>query len=387
MHDTYPVGVDPKSERQSSVNTAHNKSRLAERRAVNASRSFFEENGLIFQEIDLRNDIGKDAVLDLARSGDDAGLTVALQIKGGQKYKRKDGHSIPIDARLRNIWRNSSLPIFVIVLDPDDEQLYWGNLTEMAKTASGGIGTVPVSPNTRLTPDGLDLFLEIARLECSARRGDSLLDLISADPGLLQSALFDCLALGRRDPRYLTLVRCSLPFIQDQRSFYTAITLLAHATPHPDILWHPQNYIPDAVAEEICKSFRWTPSDIAMLLARLCLPEAGMWTRGTIGQTLYMLLREDKALRWSIDQLLTEAFREQELTWRSCWVKGPPFGPEWVRTDRETVILPSLTLALELAADPKERLDELTERLPSIRLLEWFTEIEESVTGDWFGVF
>ena len=252
------------------------------------------------------NDIGKDAVLDLARSGDDAGLTIALQIKGGRKYKRKDGHSIPVDDRLRNIWRNSSIPIFVVVLDPDDGELYWGNLTEMVKMAPGGVKTVPVLPDIRLTPDGLENFLAIARLECSARRSDPLLDLISADPGLLQSALFDCLALGRRDPRYLTLVRCSLPFIEDQRSFYMAITLLAHATPHPDILWHPGNYIPDAVAEEVCKSFKWTSSEIAMILARLCLPEAGMWSYGTIGHTLYMLLREDKSLRWSIDQLLTQ---------------------------------------------------------------------------------
>ncbi len=163
----------------------------------------------------------------------------------------------------------------MIVLDPDDGELYWGNLTEMVKTASGGIGTVPVSPNIRLTPDGLEQFLEVARLECSARRSDPLLNLTSADPDLLQSALFDCLALGRRDPRYLTLVRCSLSFIEDQRSFYMAINLLAHATPHPDILWHHGNYIPDTIAGEICKSYRWTPSEIAMILARLCLPEAG----------------------------------------------------------------------------------------------------------------
>jgi len=381
------VVVDPERERQSSANAAYKKSRRSALRAVNVSRSFFEENDLIFQEIDLRNDIGKDAVLDLARSGDDAGLTVALQIKGGRKYKRKDGHSIPIDDRLRNIWRNSSIPIFVIVFDPDDEELYWGNLAVMAKMTPGGVRTIPVLPDTRLTPDGLDNFLEIARLECSARRSDPLLDLISADSSLLQSALFDCLALGRHDPRYLTLVRRHLPFIEDQRSFYMAISLLAHATSHPNILWHPGNYISEAVAEEICKSFRWTPSDIAMLLARLRLPEAGMWSNGTIGQTLYMLLREDKSLRWSIDQLLTEAFREQDLTWRSCWVKGPPFGPEWVRTDRETVILPSLTLALELAPDAKERLDELTERLPSIRKLAWFTEISESAAEGWFGIF
>ena len=301
------VGLDRGDERQSSAN-AYKKARRWALRAVNDSRTFFEDNDLIFQEIDLRNDIGKDAVLDLARSGDDAGLTVALQIKGGRKYKRKNGHSIPIDDRLRKIWRNS-IPIFVIVLDPDDKELYWGNLTVMAKMAPGGVGTIPVLPDARLTPDGLKNFLEIARRECSARRTDPLLDLMSADSSLLQSALFDCLALGRHDPRYFTLVRRYLPFIEDQRSFYMAISLLAHATPHPNILWHPGNCIPEAVAEEICKSFRWTPSDIAMLLARLCLPEGGMWSYGTIGHTLYMLLREDKSLRWSIDQLLTEAFR------------------------------------------------------------------------------
>jgi len=257
----------------------------------------------------------------------------------------------------------------------------------MAKMASGGIGTIPVLPDTRLTPDGLKNFLEIVRHECAAKRRDPLLDLTSTDPGLLQSALIDCLALGRHDPRYLTMVRRCLPFIEDQRCFHMAISLLAHATPHPNILWHSGNYIPEPVADEIRKSFRWAPNDIAMLLSRLCLPEARMWSYGSIGHTLYMLLREDKSLRWSIDQLLTEAFREQDLTWLSCWVKGPPFGPEWVRTDRETVILPSLTLALELASDSKERLDELTERLPSIRKLEWFTEISECVSEGWFEIF
>jgi len=360
------------------VNSPHNVSRIIERRAVNASRAFFENYDLIFQEIDLRNDIGKDAILDLARSGKDAGLAVALQIKGGQKYKRKTGHFIPADQRLRNIWQNSSIPMFVIVQDPDDEQLYWGNLNEMAKLLRPGApGTVPVLPDTRLTPDGLETFLAAARLECSARRSDPLLNLTSADPDLLQSALFDCLVLGRSDPRYLTLVRTSLAFIADQKSFFMAIDLLSHATPHPDIFWHKGNQIKDETARAVCKSYRWSPSDIALLLARM--PEEGGWSRGTIGQSLCMILLEDPALDWSLDRLLTEALREQDLTWRSCWVKGPPFGPKWVRTDREAIIVPSLTLSLYLAADPKVRLSELAERLPTIQRVEMFTEIAEQI--------
>jgi len=85
------------------ANYDQSQSRREERRAVNAARTFFEEHDLVFQEIDLRNDIDQDAILDFARSGPNAGLSVALQIKGGRKYKRSAGHAIPVDSRLRKI--------------------------------------------------------------------------------------------------------------------------------------------------------------------------------------------------------------------------------------------------------------------------------------------
>jgi hypothetical protein len=135
--------------------------------AVIKARAFFELNenhNFLFEEIDQRNDIGIDAILTLARSGPDAGLSVNLQIKGGRKYKRQlhvderynrrgmanyrradwklwadispprgfEGHHvIDMDERLRAIWRNCR-PIYVIVHDPDDDQLYYGNLARMA---------------------------------------------------------------------------------------------------------------------------------------------------------------------------------------------------------------------------------------------------------------
>ena len=353
-----------------------NQSRREERRAVNASQAFFEENGLIFQEVDLRNDIGKDAILDLSRSGDDAGLCVALQIKGGKKYKRGSGHSIPVSPRLRNIWRNSSIPIFVIVRDVLDGQLYWGDLTRMADTLPERSRTVALTPDKRLTPDGLDRFLEAARLACSVRRSDPLLNLTSRNPNLIQSALFDCLAAGRHDPRYLKLVRLAISAIDDQHSAWNAIHLLAHATSHPDIFWHKGNYIPEDIAKEIRTSYRWSPNEIAMLLART--PEGG-WGRGTIEQSLYMILVADPSLDWSLERLILEAFRTDELTWRGCWVKGPPFGPKWVRTEREAVIFSALALILYRASDPQELLDEVIERIPPIQNIGMFAEIAEIV--------
>lgn len=139
-------------------------SRIIGDAAYNKTKSFFNANGLMVEKIDQENDIGIDAVLTLARSGRDAGLSVNLQIKGGEKYKRKlhvderysrrgmanfrrsdwtlwaeinpprgfEGyHVVDMDERLRAVWRNSR-PIYVIVHDPDDGELYYGNLARMA---------------------------------------------------------------------------------------------------------------------------------------------------------------------------------------------------------------------------------------------------------------
>lgn len=355
------------------MSTPGNQSRREERRAVNAAQAFFEEHDLIYQEIDLRNDIGKDAILDLARFGADAGLSVALQIKGGRKYKRKAGHSIPLDRRLRYVWSNSSLPVFVIVRDVDDGNLYWGSISQMLEATPIEAHTMALLPDMNLTPDGLSGFLDAARFECSTRRIDPLLNLTSDDPGLVQSALFDCLGPGRRDPRYLRLVRFAISALGDQTAFWTAIDLLAHATPHPDIFWRKENMIEPKAAKEIRKSYRWSPPDIAMLLARM--PEDEVWGRGTVAQSLYMLLVSDPSLEWSLERAMLEAFRSDELTWRSTWIKGPPFGPRWVQADRNAIIIPSFTLSLYRASDPVARVRELIESMPPLMKIEICREV------------
>lgn len=60
-----------------------------EREAVNATRSLFEANSWVFQEVDKGNDYGKDAYVDCTENRAILGLCVALQIKGGNKYNAK----------------------------------------------------------------------------------------------------------------------------------------------------------------------------------------------------------------------------------------------------------------------------------------------------------
>lgn len=205
-------------------------------RAFNKTKSFFNEHDMIFEKIDLESDIGIDAILTFARRGPDAGRFVNVQVKGGKTYKRAthidefyskhrgmaslrstdwrlwkeiepprgyEGHHIvDVDARLKTVWHNAR-PTYVIVQDPDDDELYFGNLTRMVdmqpldqdladvyermhKPNDGSVfhtylaavherisrlddeershhkTWMPLYPDLRLTPDGLDRFLEYA---------------------------------------------------------------------------------------------------------------------------------------------------------------------------------------------------------------------------------
>jgi hypothetical protein len=205
-------------------------------RAVDRAQTFFRDNDLLFERIDRRD--GINAVLTLANSGPDAGLSVNLKINGGKEYKRKrhvderykrrgqasfreadpklwkeitpprgfEGHHvIDMNLHLRNVWRNNR-PIYVITQDPDDEELYFGNLARMADVEAlkqdlassyERMGSpeedslfhkylakvhrevshlsednlrlyrtwIPLYPDLRLTPDGLERFLIQARAE------------------------------------------------------------------------------------------------------------------------------------------------------------------------------------------------------------------------------
>jgi len=141
------------------------------RAAVHATATFLELNqpnlGIHFQEIAQQNEEGIDAMVQVPSSGSDEGFSFSLQIKGGKTYKAKTGHKIEMTARWRKLWRNSR-PIYVIVQDPDDKELYWGNLARMADIAP--TGWVRIYPDVRLTPDGLHGFLKSARTEALCPR-------------------------------------------------------------------------------------------------------------------------------------------------------------------------------------------------------------------------
>lgn len=271
--------------------------RIPERAAVNAARTFFESNGCVFQEVSGDNDYGKDAYVDLTFGDQVTGLCAALQIKGGKSYRQTDGnYLIPLDDDHAKLWRSSTVPIFGVVHDPSDGRLRWCSISEFLNSPEGGRlpGSIPVESSALL--DDAALHREFAAAVERAR-------VLNADHALLQVlsesergslwAIRDCLALGRADPRVLIglryLIRALTP-----RALHAAIVVLSHATAHPDILWHPRNWIPLNVEEQIRRHYRWSSEEVVEFL-KLC--PLSTFERGAAGQCLYMLLIEDPKIK------------------------------------------------------------------------------------------
>ena len=131
-------------------------------------------------------------------------------------------------------------------------------------------------------------------------------------------ALEDCFAYGRTDPRVFGLSR-KLLFGFKGRLFRLALSILAHATPHPDIIWCESNWVSDKMNPEIQRHFRWRVSEIISLLARVDWSE---WERGGMGQNVYMLLTQDPKIEAKVEQAAYLALRagKEDAAWAALYL-------------------------------------------------------------------
>ncbi len=280
--------------------------RKIERSAVNAARTLFESCDCVFQEVELANDYGKDAYVDIAEAEDVTGLCVALQIKGGKSYRRSNGYGIPLDQAHARIWETSSVPVAGIVFDPDDETLRWCNISEFLGGAGAALPSyIPIAAAQILTPETLEKQFKPSFRSFQTERtaGPALLQLTSAEESTRASALLDCFAVGRSEPRVLVLLRYLLGMFKDN-SLELAITILAHTTPHPDILWREGNWVLDRVCKVVTAHFRWTHDEIECLLRSVPWEE---WQRGGLGEHLYCILREDPEIERKMGEVALSA--------------------------------------------------------------------------------
>jgi hypothetical protein len=192
--------------------------RRTERAGINETRAFFEDCDYVFQEVDLGNDYGKDAYVDLVDGQEITGLCVALQIKSGVSFRRASGYAIPIEGHAE-VWRRSSLPIAGIVYDPESNALYWCDITTfLSEHAKDLPSDIPVSRVNVLTKETLETVFKplFRRLARERTVGQAVLRLCANREDIQAGALVDCFGAGRSDARVFILLRYLLALLKDE---------------------------------------------------------------------------------------------------------------------------------------------------------------------------
>ncbi|GAA2378563.1 MULTISPECIES: DUF4365 domain-containing protein [Streptomyces] len=132
-------------------------SRRIEKAGCNALRTLLEDNDHIVQEIAGQNDFGEDFIVNLTRNGKRTGHWIAIQVKSGKKYKRRNGYSIPVGDHFDD-WRDSKIPVIGVVYDLETSSLFWVNLTRELRASNSPISQIKVSPDSRLSAETIRGF-------------------------------------------------------------------------------------------------------------------------------------------------------------------------------------------------------------------------------------
>ncbi len=105
---------------------------ITERIAIHKVGLFFLENFSWIEREQPISDYGIDMLLKIKDDNKATGVLIALQIKSGKSYfKRKKDNNIIFDKgnpRHLEYWENHSLPVIVILYNPDEDKLYWQSI-------------------------------------------------------------------------------------------------------------------------------------------------------------------------------------------------------------------------------------------------------------------
>lgn len=260
--------------------------RPIERAAVRAVTAVFEDANMLVQPVDGAIDIGKDMYVDVTEESRATGEVIAIQVKGGESYRRRSGCAFSCTADDIALWEASTVPIFAVVHDPVSGEMPWINLTAWARARSGDSPLptmVAVDDVYTLSARTLPQFVAEARDFLQAVGSPALLGLASDDPAIQRAAVYDAFALGRTDARALLLLRSAVRYFSDPRPLRLAIQILALCAGHGDIFWRTRNWLPSEIRRRVAAEMTWSYEELCKLLAAADHEE---YSRGGLGQDI-----------------------------------------------------------------------------------------------------
>lgn len=267
-----------------------------ERGAVNAVRTFLERHRFVVQEWDTRNDYGRDLIIDLTEDDELTGTLLAAQVKGGRSQFLHGVATVtarPSDIRF---WSESTVPVVGIVWHPDDESMWWVDLTSRSAELMDELRDDPTRLETvqhiaathPLDDRSVHRMVEAVRRSAPGYAEDAFLKLFDEDDVVRRDGVMACWSFSRRDSRALTLLRGALPRLRGQ-SFLDALSVIGMLAGNPDV-YHP-SVAPRARA--FVDQLIWGAEEVQDLVHEheLLTADDDAWRRGGTGQVLWHVLR------------------------------------------------------------------------------------------------
>jgi hypothetical protein len=133
---------------------------------VLVSRLFFEEFKWRFRRVHQEDDFGIDGFVDIVNDNNQVtGRSFAVQVKYGDSYFKESKYSeywYLGKNQHRNYWLNHPVPVVIILVNPDNEEMFWNvfNINETEKYSSGW--RMPIPKSQRLTLAAKEFFKQLA---------------------------------------------------------------------------------------------------------------------------------------------------------------------------------------------------------------------------------
>jgi hypothetical protein len=113
--------------------------RQTDRLGVAALDYFFSSNGWLFREQTI-HDYGIDAHVETVEGGRPTGKLIAFQIKSGRSFfteETADHYVFRTDNNHVTYWIEHSMPVVVVLYEPESKQLYWQQVSQETVESTG----------------------------------------------------------------------------------------------------------------------------------------------------------------------------------------------------------------------------------------------------------
>jgi hypothetical protein len=113
------------------------KTKTTENEGLLRLQDVVNRHGSIFRKIHQEEDIGIDGTIEIVQNQEAQGLLLAIQVKAGDSFARKDKFVVPIKQTHLDYWQALMLPVVIVCYSPNKQLLAWESVSQYLERFSG----------------------------------------------------------------------------------------------------------------------------------------------------------------------------------------------------------------------------------------------------------